>query len=483
MTAQLRLSAAARRRGVALVLALCLVLGLLAGISPALGLAVSCAIVFAAATMANTMVGVALFTFISFLDVLSTTSATSYTKLAGLLLFGSWYATSLRRAHTRAAAMPRIGRGFALATIGLLLWSALSVSWADFPGDATSATSRYLLNMLLIPIVFVAVRRREHLLWVVGAFVAGAVLSSIWGFAVASTVEPGRLAGAVGDANEQAAVLVAAIPMALALMRSLRHRPLGQLLCLVAALICLAGAIQTLSRGGLIALAAVMVAAVCWGGRWRRAAATLLALTAVGVVTYFAVLAPVASTQRVTMSDSSGRTDLWTVGVRMFEANPLTGTGSGNFPDSSRRYLNVPGTISRADLIVDDPHVAHNIYLELASDLGLPGLLLLLTIMLSCLRAALRGARDFGRHGDIDMELMSRCLALALVAMIVADFFLSGEFSKQLWLIFALCAVTPGLSRIASGVQMAGPSAPRALEPPAVEAAGLNGGPAPVLTR
>jgi hypothetical protein len=36
------------------------------------------------------------------------------------------------------------------------------------------------------------------------------------------------------------------------------------------------------------------------------------------------------------------------------------------------------------------------------------------------------------------MEVMSRALVIALVGTLAADFFISEEFSKQLWLLLAL---------------------------------------------
>jgi len=45
------------------------------------------------------------------------------------------------------------------------------------------------------------------------------------------------------------------------------------------------------------------------------------------------------------------------------------------------------------------------------------------------------------------MELLSRAVVVALVALLAMDFFLSDQFSKQLWLLLALC---PALLAIAS---------------------------------
>ena len=79
------------------VLCLSLVLGLIAGINPKLGLFAGVGLVFAAATIANVTLGLVLFTFISFIAALSAGSGANLTKLAGLLLFGSWYLSRLVR--------------------------------------------------------------------------------------------------------------------------------------------------------------------------------------------------------------------------------------------------------------------------------------------------------------------------------------------------------------------------------------------------
>jgi hypothetical protein len=46
-------------------------------------------------------------------------------------------------------------------------------------------------------------------------------------------------------------------------------------------------------------------------------------------------------------------------------------------------------------------------------------------------------------------------MLLALVAFMSADFFLSGEFSKQLWLTFALCPAVLALSETAGATEEA----------------------------
>jgi putative inorganic carbon (hco3(-)) transporter len=473
MRARARPSPWARAQGeyagwVALLLVLSAAVGLAAGIKPSLGVALAIGTAFSLVTISDVTAGLVLFTILSFIDVLSSSGGSaSFIKVAGLLLFGSWYAQRLVGTARTRAAVARIPSNLVVSVVALALWSAVSATWAESSGVALTSTATFLLDMLLLPIVMVAVRRREHLHWVLGAFLIGAIVSTAYGFISPSATGSvqGRLAGGIGDANEQAAVLVAAIPIALALGNTMR-RPGLRLLCWGGGVFCLLGVFTTLSRGGLIALGCVMVAAVVFGGRWRGKAAVLLAATALGTVTYYVAVAPLAARQRVENSGTSGRSDIWHVGWRMVEAHPFIGSGSGNFQQAAIHYVQGIGTLTEANLIVDVPHVAHNVYLELLADLGIPGLLAFLGVLGAAMLAAARAARAFEREGDREMELIARGIVLALVAFMSADVFLSGEFSKQLWLTIALCPAVLGLSRArGSAVDAPGPTPARTLDP------------------
>lgn len=430
----------------------CMGIGALAGVNPSYGLLVSLGLAFTAASFADVTLGLVMFTVLSFFETLTSNGgvATNLMKIAGLLLFASWWANTLTVARAARRRDVAVSPTFVVSAIVLLAWSALSVAWAESPGTALTSTSRYGLNLLLIPIVLGVVRRRQPLMYVVAAFVVGAVISAIYGFAnpvSASASDSGRLAGSIGDPNEQAAVLVAAIPFALALAATLRRAPVLRGLAVAAALIALVGVITTLSRGGLIALGCVMLAAVVFGGRWRRWAMVLLILAVAGGAGYIFAIAPATSRARVTSGDTSGRSDIWTIGWRMVKANPLVGVGSGNFQVSSIHYLQQPGSIHSAQLVVNVPHVAHNIYLELLADMGIPGLLAFLGIVGAALAAATRAALESRRVGDRDIELIARSLVLAMVGFLASDFFLSGEYSKQLWLVVALCPAVASIAR------------------------------------
>ena len=57
---------------------------------------------------------------------------------------------------------------------------------------------------------------------------------------------------------------------------------------------------------------------------------------------------------------------------------------------------------------------------------------------MTALRAALAAAALLEAAGRRAEELLARALTVAIVAMLAADFFISNEYSKQLWLLLAL---------------------------------------------
>jgi O-antigen ligase len=235
-----------------------------------------------------------------------------------------------------------------------------------------------------------------------------------------------------------AAVLVAGVVFA-GVLAAVFKAPLLRLAAAAAAVFCAVSIFFTLSRGGLIALALALIASLFVAGRWRARAVTVTLVAVLGTVAYFAAFAPLEARERVTVIEGgSGRSDIWTVGWRMVEDQPIGGVGAGNFEVSSIHYLLEPGAILRDEFIVDKPKVAHNTYLQVVAELGLVGLLLFLSILAFSLACAVKAARTFMRIGDVPMELLSRGLIVAVIGILVADIFISAQFSNQLWLLLAL---------------------------------------------
>jgi O-antigen ligase len=427
---------------------------LLSGINPEYGIVAAGGVTFAALVMTDLTVGFVLFTALSFLDLASSSGSFSGTKVIGIILAVSWLARLATSRGGDLALFISENTGLVIALVAMLGWSALSFAWAESPGAALSEAFRYLLVVMLVPIAFAAVRERRHVMWIVAAFVVGAALSALYGFVDPASAVQSRLTGTTGDPNEEGAVLAAAIPLLLCAVAATRYSVRGsrtaarmKLAAVVGSTILFAGLVDTLSRGALVSFGAVMVAAVFFGGRWRGRAAALLFIGVLTTCGYFFLLAPLAARQRVTMTTSSGRTSIWTIALRAFEAHPVLGVGLNNFILVEDRYVNQPGEIVAGNLIVDVPHVAHDTFLEALVDTGIPGLLTLLAVLAGCLVALVRATWIFERLEDREMELLSRGIILGLVAILTSDFFVSSGLLKALWILLALCPVMLGFAR------------------------------------
>ena len=126
---------------------------------------------------------------------------------------------------------------------------------------------------------------------------------------------------------------------------------------------------------------------------------------------------------------------------------PMLEGSLGNFSNSSVHYLLEPGPLTRTDLIVDTPKVAHNTYLEVLAEIGVVGLALFLTLLLFCMGCAAKAVRNFHDKHDVYLEVLARALLIALIGLLAADFFDSEQFQKALWLLLGLCPAMLAISR------------------------------------
>jgi O-antigen ligase len=426
-----------------------LLMGVLAGVNPALAVGLTVGLVLLVIAMANLTAGICLLAFLTFLDTIlpaDAQGALSVSKLVGLVLVLSWFALITAGDPERREQIFS-PPAFVFLLISFVGWAAVSAVWAEDSGAAIDATTRYLPNAMLFLIVFAGVRTREQLLWVVGSLVVGAVVAAVYGMVAGPPPDdPGRVA--IGNANETAASLVAGGTLAAALVFALRGKPVLRLLTTIAVPLCVFAVFLTLSRGGLVALGASLIAAIVVAGRRRGVVLGLAAAAVLATVIYFGAFAPAEARDRVLeLQGGTGRTDIWTVGWRMVEDQPLLGVGAGNFPVASIHYLLEPGSLMRTDFIVDNPKVAHNTYLNVLAELGVVGLALFLAVIAFPLWWAARAVGFAARAGDRQLEVLARAMVVVIVGLLAADFFGSRQYSKQLWLLLGLCPVLLQISR------------------------------------
>jgi O-antigen ligase len=417
--------------------------GALSGIQPQLGILAAVGVVFVVLVLTNLQIGFAAMVMFAYLEVLSVLGGVSLAKVAGALIVIAWVAT-VSTGGRKERNLFTVHPAFTYLVLAFLGWSAISVAWSESSSTALTSVSRYALNAFLLPIAFTAVRNRRDTMRILAAIVIGASVAAISAIVAPPPPESaiyGRAAGTVGDPNELAAALLVGLAIAAAFAVNRHISPPLRTLASVSATLCLIGILLSLSRGGLLGAACALLIAVVVGGRWRGRVLALSGVLAVLAVGYFAFFASLPAKQRVVdvgAEGGTGRLDLWTVGLRMIEAHPLNGIGSGEFPVSSVHYLLRPGLIQNGAFILSTPKVAHNTYLNITAELGIVGGILFVAMIVFCVGCALLAIKRVTRAGDECMEILIRGFVVAIGGYLVTLLFLSESTVKLFWILLAL---------------------------------------------
>jgi len=433
-----------------------MLLGLIAGIAPGASVGLSFAVAYGLLAFANLPVALALYCCEPFGYSFE---ESAIARIAVVVLLVSWLGV-LVADGSKARKLFVDHPGLTSALLLLIAWSLLSVVWAENPGRTLIATGRYASGVAVMFIAYSVVRGRAQAILLSAAIVVGAVAAAMYGLAF-GVYDDGRLSALSLDPNELATVLVPAVALAIALLVPTRRSPLLRIALIGAAAFCVMGVFMTASREGLIALLVVFALGLVVGGRWRGGIALAGTIAILFGTLYLFAFASSSNRDRIVHAvdqkqrREEGRTALWTVGWRIFDAHPLNGVGAGNFQDSARHYVLQPGHLDVTREIIDTPKVSHSTYVELLTGLGIPGLALFLIADVIVLVCCGRAIREFKLTDDIDGEALARGLLVALIGVQVTHVFHSDEGNKQLWLLFGLGPTMLAIAR----AQRAGASA------------------------
>jgi O-antigen ligase len=119
------------------------------------------------------------------------------------------------------------------------------------------------------------------------------------------------------------------------------------------------------------------------------------------------------------MALQTGRVMVWQNGLKMIAAYPLTGVGISCF------------NIAHADFSGTNINISpHNSFLQIAAELGIPGLLLFLVIIFTSIVAA-RRVRRLTREGKIPEELwwLAAAIEISFIGFIVSASLLTHAYS------------------------------------------------------
>jgi O-antigen ligase len=353
-----------------------------------------------------------------------------------VLLVVCWAARGIARRDLRLVASPT------LAALGLVILALLASSLAaERLGLAYKEIVKWLELLVVYLFTVANLERLRHQQAVLLALLLAGTAEALYGiFQYATGAGPATFA--IGEAlrayghfeqpNPFAGYLGTIFPLALAL--AIHRRP--HFLALVAtscAAATAAAILLSLSRGAWVGVA-LGVAAMFW--TWSPLARRRLGLAAAGLVLFLLLTATRVlpggwSDRLVAVIDNFGVFDVrgvevtnenfavvermahWQAGWYMLLDHPILGVGAGNYPAVYAEY-SLPGW--------QEPlgH-AHNYYLNMAAETGLPGAAALVLLLVVIYRSILAGLRH-QPEGSFGRALLAGLLA-SLVVLTVHNLF------------------------------------------------------------
>ena len=326
----------------------------------------------------------------------------------------------------------------------LLAWVVFSIPGALWPGGAATLLMTIFLKLVLLYLLVAGgvrgVRDVERLsfIYYVGVVVyAGVVLTRY-----RTGGEADRLGGLIYyDANDFAALTVTALPLGLYFLTG--RQPWWRRLWAIGGSAALAIAfVWAGSRGGFLALLAAGIyilfrfSAVPAPRRWLAAGVLALLFVVTASGTFWERMRSITTPEDdYNVTGETGRLQVWKRGIGYMLKYPLFGVGADNFSTAEGKFSPLADQAARGHGAKWS--AAHNTYVQVGAELGVPGLMVFLA-MIGTTLAALRRARPVA---------LAQALTAALVGFLAGAMFLSFAYKEML---YALLGLAVGLRRVSA---------------------------------
>jgi putative inorganic carbon (hco3(-)) transporter len=308
-------------------------------------------------------------------------------------------------------------------------WSLISLGSAVDTGLATKEVGLVFTGVLFACVVLSACRTMTDVRWVGSVIVLTAVIMVVQALANFNQLQPtlhrtevvGRLTGAFGSPNQLGSFCAMTSFVAIGLALGGRTR-LGRWSATIGLAVLLTGLTFSLSRGAwigtILGLLFLLVAV-----REARRVAVVLGLPLVVIAWAVGSFAPGNTqirviTQRVGALTFSSPYDerpaIWAEAFREIREQPWTGEGPGDFPVSSLRAGSETSSVYALH--------AHNIWLNVGAETGLPAVLMVFGLMAALALAGHRAAAGASARGDPRDRALVGGLCASLVSVVGQGF-------------------------------------------------------------
>lgn len=253
----------------------------------------------------------------------------------------------------------------------------------------------------------------------------------------------GRLKfGTMHDPNDLAVFFISLFPLCIFLIKTNKHG-IKKMIAAAAVALSIITIILTGSRGGFVSFAIVLVLIIFSkaGGLKRSDKITVIISTVLLLIIFsnkidfdrYATLLDLSEDYNITRE--TGRLEVWKAGLELSLSNPFTGVGVTCFARALGYYRADKGTMPKWQ-------TAHNSYLLILAEVGVPGFIVFLSIISVCLKTFLRFMKSRIAKPDMDeIRMLSGLILISFIGHLVGVFFLSQTYGVIFTLFFALSGV------------------------------------------
>lgn len=321
-----------------------------------------------------------------------------------------------------------------ILAVVLMLWLFLSYFWSADPSATWDKLQVWVQQLAgAMAIAFFIMARPKTLQPVLFSYSLGASIAAAQGISnyLRNPLSRTTFTGAA-DAADFAAVVLLASLVAVGLWLTTQS-PWMRWYSILCFALCTLAVVLSGTRSAWVAIVITLALVVLPRLGWQQLISLVVVVGLVGLALFQLPAVNQFLTSRVTSAaedGGAGRTAIWTVGWQIAQQSPIFGHGLGTFTVLFGQGIAAESDLESIDTYyITDGRGAHNIYLELVSEVGLIGLGIFLAWMWVLLQVSLRQSV----HPDLILILKA-----CLLAYLIQGAFLGILERKYLWLTIAL---------------------------------------------
>ena len=315
-----------------------------------------------------------------------------------------------------------------------------TIEW-EFASSMLIQQTTKVATLYLVIVNMVKTRRQS--LVIIFTLVLIGTISALTGlyqqiFHIGEIIDEGalRIVGSETDPNRFAMHLITIFPIAVNLIWIERRKLVKAVLIGISALL-LVCTILTYSRGSMVALVAVIFFIVIRPLFEKPRRITPLICVILAIILFLPFVPPRywqrASSIADTNSDTSirGRLEALKAGTEMVQEHPFRGVGFGMFELEYTKH-------TRATYVYQHPMSAHNMYITLVAESGIPALLIFFGLVFNVFKELRTARRIFMEKGDVLLSTISGAVEIGTIGFLVGGFFLSQLYLLIFWILISL---------------------------------------------